>query len=212
MLAVLAFALAAAAAPPAAPASPASSALQLHRLFSDDMVLQAESPRVYGRGSPGCTVTVVASDNVEPAGVRAAVDAQGAWTAVLKPRPASSLNATGPGLSITVSMACGGVGAPEEHSSSSGVAVVLRDVLFGDVWVCGGQSNMEFSVAEAFDRDTIIATAAIPGLRLYAVQKNRSNAPLDEPRDIMYPEGWVKYVAVCAVVTATAGGGCVYRR
>ena len=207
MLAFLAFALAAAAPPAsAAPASPASSALQLHRLFSDNMVLQAESPRVYGRGSPGCTVTVVASDNVAPAGVRAAVDALGAWTAVLKPRPASSLNATGPGLSITVSMACGGVGAPEEHS---GVDVVLRDVLFGDVWVCGGQSNMEFSVAEAFDRDIIIATAAIPGLRLYAVQKNKSNAPLEEPRDIMYPEGWVKYVAVCAVVTATAGGNCV---
>ncbi|MDC0510931.1 hypothetical protein OAN61_00835, partial [bacterium] len=51
---------------------------------------------------------------------------------------------------------------------------------------------MEFSVAEAFDSEQIIATADIPGLRLYAVQKNQSNVPEAEPIDLQYPEGWVK--------------------
>jgi hypothetical protein len=51
---------------------------------------------------------------------------------------------------------------------------------------------MEFSVAEAFDSERIIATADIPGLRLYAVQKNQSNLPLAEPLDLQYPQGWVR--------------------
>ena len=51
---------------------------------------------------------------------------------------------------------------------------------------------MEFSVAEAFDSEQIIATADIPGLRLYAVQKNRSTTPLAAPVDLQYREGWVK--------------------
>eukprot|EP01045_Picozoa_sp_COSAG04_P009222 COSAG04_NODE_529_length_13029_cov_3.203248_12_plen_241_part_00 len=67
--------------------------------------------------------------------------------------------------------------------------------LYGDVWVCSGQSNMEFSVAEAFGDDGsvggLIPGADQPGLRLYAVQKNASNAPLSESVDIQYPEGWV---------------------
>ena len=43
---------------------------------------------------------------------------------------------------------------------------------------------MEFSVAEAFDREAIIAGAAIEGLRLFAVQKNESNVELDDLVDI----------------------------
>eukprot|EP01047_Picozoa_sp_COSAG01_P034409 COSAG01_NODE_2582_length_7421_cov_4.252253_11_plen_108_part_00 len=35
-------------------------------------------------------------------------------------------------------------GGPTTNTSDS--AVFLRDLLFGDVWVCGGQSNMEFSI------------------------------------------------------------------
>ena len=51
---------------------------------------------------------------------------------------------------------------------------------------------MEFSVAESFDDagrvGGLIATANIPGLRLYAVQKNASNVALTEPVDLQYPE------------------------
>lgn len=66
-------------------------------------------------------------------------------------------------------------------------------ILFGDVWVCSGQSNMEFSVAEAFDRDDIIATAGLPGLRLFAVQKNGSTAEIDDLQDVQTPGGgWVR--------------------
>lgn len=33
-------------------------------------------------------------------------------------------------------------------SNEKQVRVVLNDVLFGDVWVCGGQSNMQFAVSQ----------------------------------------------------------------
>lgn len=51
---------------------------------------------------------------------------------------------------------------------------------------------MEFSVAEMFGSDDVIAHADIPGLRLFAVQKNKSSAAVDDLIDTMYPAGWVK--------------------
>jgi hypothetical protein len=55
------------------------------------------------------------------------------------------------------------------------------------------QSNMEFSVSEAFDHKEIINTAGIDGLRLFAVQKNSSNVELDDLVDVQTPGGgWVR--------------------
>jgi len=150
-----------------------SGVLALHKVFSSSMVLQAEAPRVYGSAAPGSAVTVRVDDQVH---VTATAGKNGSWVAQLPPRPAS--NPAAPGATVTV--------------ESGGKTVTLSDVLFGDLWVCSGQSNMEFSVAEAFDSERIIATADIPGLRLYAVQKNQSNLPLAEPLDLQYPQGWVR--------------------
>ena len=150
----------------------------LHRAFSSEMVLQAEAPTLFGTGAPGSRVTVSITHPTSPTG-HATVQPDGTWLVRLAPQPAS--NPKAPGCMVTVDGGCG-----------AGCVRTLADVLFGDVWVCGGQSNMEFSVAEAFDSERIVATADIPGLRLYAVQKNNSNKPVDEPIDLQYPQGWVK--------------------
>lgn len=147
--------------------------LALHRVFSSSMVLQAETPRVYGSAPPGSVVSVSVENQAH---VVVTSSKNGSWAAQLPPQPAS--NPAAPGVSITV--------------EANGDTITLRDILFGDLWVCGGQSNMEFSVAEAFDSERIIATADIPGLRLYSVQKNKSSAPLAEPQDLQYPQGWVR--------------------
>ena len=62
------------------------------------------------------------------------------------------------------------------------------------LWLRGSHEfrTVEFSVAEAFDSERIIATADIPGLRLYAVQKNSSSTPSDQVIDLQYPQGWVR--------------------
>lgn len=41
-------------------------------------------------------------------------------------------------------------------------------------------TSQEFSVAEMFEANKTIAHASIPGLRLFAVQKNQSNIPLKD--------------------------------
>lgn len=39
------------------------------------------------------------------------------------------------------------------HFSSLDEVVLLRNVLFGDVWVCSGQSNMVMSIKGSFDNE-----------------------------------------------------------
>jgi hypothetical protein len=52
---------------------------------------------------------------------------------------------------------------------------------------------MEFSVAEAFEADSIISSSAIDGLRLFAVQKNSSTTELDDLVDVQTPGGgWAR--------------------
>ena len=174
---LLALALGCAASPATAAAAPAG--LKLHNMFSSGMVMQAEAPVLYGTApGPGLTITVTVDDD-RAVPTQAAAD--GSWTVRLPPRAASDPTQRG----HTVVIGCDG----------HGWTVELKDVLFGDVWVCSGQSNMEFSTAEAFGDDGavggLIADALQPGLRLYAVQKNSSTEPLAEAVDLMYPGGWV---------------------
>jgi len=52
-------------------------------------------------------------------------------------------------------------GGPNVIRATTGnMSITLKDVLFGDVWICSGQSNMHFTVAEvntfAYTKDTWI--------------------------------------------------------
>jgi sialate O-acetylesterase len=49
--------------------------------------------------------------------------------------------------------------------------IELTDVLVGDVWVCSGQSNMEFKVAESNNPEAELANTSIPHLRLLQIPK-----------------------------------------
>jgi len=69
-----------------------------------------------------------------------------------------------------------------EVSGSSGQSATLTDVLFGDVYVCSGQSNMQFTVHSAFNATNEIAAANdYPRIRLFTVGQGTSSAsPLTE--------------------------------
>lgn len=58
-------------------------------------------------------------------------------------------------------------------------SVVLRDVLIGEVWICSGQSNMQFPLKEATDSTREIAAADVPGIRLLNVALNFSAQPIE---------------------------------
>ena len=61
------------------------------------------------------------------------------------------------------------------------VTITLHDVLFGDVWVCSGQSNMAFSVSNMYNGSVEIANASqYPKIRLFTAARHQSDTPLEE--------------------------------
>eukprot|EP00928_Gymnodinium_smaydae_P041597 TRINITY_DN2812_c0_g1_i1.p1 TRINITY_DN2812_c0_g1~~TRINITY_DN2812_c0_g1_i1.p1 ORF type:complete len:556 (+),score=67.35 TRINITY_DN2812_c0_g1_i1:229-1668(+) len=74
-------------------------------------------------------------------------------------------------------------------TASSGETASLSDVLFGDVYLCGGQSNMQFSVGGNENRDHYIQEAdSYPNIRLFTVgQKTSSKTPLLNLQTIEQP-------------------------
>ena len=95
------------------------TALTLSKALSSSMVLQREpaQARLWGVGTAGSTITA--------AGVTATVGADDRWSILLAPQPAGPAFDTG---TIIV-------------KGSRGDTVTLTDVLFGETWLCTGQSN-----------------------------------------------------------------------
>ena len=151
-----------AAAMPAAP-SPA-------RIFSDHMVLQRDLPvPVWGRADAGQLVTV------EFAGqsVKAKASDEGHWQARL-----DALKANSAGRVMRI------------RSASGEDDVVIRDVLVGEVWFSGGQSNMAYTTGQMARRlpegKALVGGAELGGIRLRKV--NERDAPL--PRDNLTGGSW----------------------
>lgn len=147
-----------AAADPAIPAKPL-----LHPLFSDEAVLQQGKPvNVWGWAAPGAEVKVVISGGAadkSPAPVAAKAGADGRWMAAIGPFPA---------------------GGPYTLTATSGEAKAeAKDVLFGEVWLCSGQSNMEMVVQNSKDFEAEKAKADLPQIRHIAIQKNNAGEPQD---------------------------------
>ena len=130
----------------------ASPSLSLAGVFSDHMVLQQQTDApVWGTSAPGAPVTVKASwrDQVS----ETVANQQGKWRTTLK-TPAA--------------------GGPFEIEVQSGEeSRVLKDVLCGEVWICSGQSNMQWKMrgfgVEHFKED--VEKANHPKIRLCQVDQ-----------------------------------------
>jgi sialate O-acetylesterase len=125
----------------------------LHPLFTDNMVLQRDlADPVWGWATPGQKVTV----SVNGASALATAGPDGKWLARLEP------------------MAAGG---PYTLTVSGPQTVTLENVLVGDVWVCSGQSNMQFGLGEGLDGKAEIAAADHPNIRLLMVMGVVASSP-----------------------------------
>ncbi|BET65908.1 sialate O-acetylesterase [Opitutales bacterium ASA1] len=140
--------------------------LRLGSPFGDHMVLQQEMPLpVWGRAVPGESITVRFGAHV----VRTTADASGEWRATL-PSLATSAQ---PRDFVVVA---GPEDAPREHK-------VFRDVLVGEVWLCGGQSNMERQLGPRQGQKPIVgwaeaaAAATFPTVRQLYVSQSTANEP-----------------------------------
>ncbi|HEX8524796.1 MAG TPA: sialate O-acetylesterase [Tepidisphaeraceae bacterium] len=139
--------------------SPISFAkIELPPLFADHMVLQRDREvPIWGKASPNEKITIEFAGQT----ASATADAQGKWIAKL---PAMK-KVDGTTLTIT--------GADNQ-------SITLKDVLVGDVWICSGQSNMEWPVNASANATREIADANHPNIRLFNFPKTVSMDPSKE--------------------------------
>lgn len=132
----------------------------LHPLFSDEAVLQRGKPvAVWGWAAPGAEVMVrlVAEGELKNGSATVRATADGRWQAAIGPFPA---------------------GGPYILTATSGSATaVAKDILVGDVWLCGGQSNMEMMVGESAHVEAEKAKADWPQIRHIKVEKITAGTP-----------------------------------
>lgn len=117
--------------------------VSLTNIFSDHMVLQRDQAnKVWGKATPGEKVAVKIADQSHSA----VADDNGLWQVMLKPLAA---------------------GGPHELVVSSDKnSLKIEDVLVGEVWICSGQSNMQWNVNNSTNADLERLTADHPNLRM----------------------------------------------
>jgi sialate O-acetylesterase len=143
---------------------PASADVRLPTIFGSHMVLEQDIKiPVWGWADAGEAVTVTLGDHT----AKTTADATGKWRVDLDP-----VTTTTTPLTLTV---------------TGKNSLKFDDVLIGDVWVCSGQSNMEFdlggnwggkpSFGGAANAATAVPAANDPQLRLFVVQKKIALEP-----------------------------------
>ena len=71
-------------------------------------------------------------------------------------------------------------GDPQTLKISGTNPITVNNVLIGDVWVCSGQSNMEWPLKASFQPGMDITNSANPRIRLFTVPKLKSNEPVND--------------------------------
>lgn len=127
--------------------------VRLHHLFSDNMVLQqGASVPIWGWADVDEAVTVTFR------GQRVETTAEnGSWQVRLAPLTA---------------------GGPDTLVVTGNNQIELTNVLVGEVWVCSGQSNMEWPMSRSFEPAEDIANSANPSIRLFTVPKLKAAEPV----------------------------------
>ncbi len=118
--------------------------LCVSNVFQSNMVLQRDKPlNIWGWAAPGEEVAVVFAGQE----IRTRSAADRTWQVTL--RPVSANNA--PQI-MTV--------------KGKSTTLTLENILVGDVWILGGQSNMEFPISNVDDGELEIVSANFPRIRL----------------------------------------------
>lgn len=134
----------------------AAAEIRLPAIFSDNMVLQQQSNvTLWGWSAPGEKIFITHSWNKTTDSVQANGNAN--WK-----------------LSVQTPAA----GGPYTITLKGSNTIVLKNVLVGEVWVCSGQSNMEWSSLNGLpEMDKELPNSANPNIRLFHLPKTTANAP-----------------------------------
>jgi sialate O-acetylesterase len=135
--------------------------VKLPAIFSDHAVLQRDMPLpIWGWAEPGEEVTVTIAGQTK----KATADEKGKWRVTLEP------------LSV---------GEPLVLVAEGKNRLERKDILVGEVWLCSGQSNMEWPVSLSTNADLEIASARHPRLRLVRVKGEGSQTTVED-----FDGGW----------------------
>ena len=167
--------------------------LQLPEIYSDNMVLQhGQSLPLHGIANAGTKITVTIGNQQ----LNTTADSNGKWQVTLAPLAAKETYT----LQIT---------AGKEKR-------VFKNVVAGEVWLCSGQSNMEFEMFQASTGERDIPQAENPNIRLFDMEArwrtDNANAwelsALDSINQLQYykPAQW----EVCSPKTVRAFSAVAY--
>ena len=143
----------------------AKAQLKLPHLISEGLVLQRAQPNtLWGWANPGEMVRV----SLQQKTYSVATNAEGKWQIKIPAQKAS--------------------GPFEIHIESGSEQIDVRNVFFGDLWLCSGPSNMELPLSRVIERYPQILSEANPYIRQFTVPDRYA---FDEPRDILSGGYWM---------------------
>ena len=130
--------------------------VRLPSIIGDNMVLQrGVKVRIWGKANAGERITVT----FDRKSVNTVADAQGRWQVWLGPLKA---------------------GGPSELTIKGDNVLTIKNVLVGEVWICSGQSNMEWALVNTVDGAEAVAQANYPEIRLFTVEHNTATSALED--------------------------------
>jgi sialate O-acetylesterase len=136
---------------------PLQAEVKLPAIISDHMILQkSKNTRIWGNATPTERVQVLLGDLI----AETVTGADGKWAVMM------DLTALGQG--------------PYQLTVRGENIVAVNDVAVGEVWVCSGQSNMEYNLSMSLGADDEVKTPRNPQLRQFRLKKQASLDPLTD--------------------------------
>ncbi|MBX7211383.1 MAG: sialate O-acetylesterase [Verrucomicrobiaceae bacterium] len=135
--------------------------VKLPSIFTDHLVLQrGETVPVWGTAKPGEEVKV----NFAGQSKTTKADKRGRWKVALD---AMKENAK-----------------PADLVIAGKNSVTIKDVLVGEVWICSGQSNMQWTVASSNNAEQEIKSAKFPAIRMFNIERETATSPQDDCKGV----------------------------
>jgi len=144
------------------------SQVRPHHIFDNNMVLQRDQPvKIWGWANPSEQIKVEFGGQLKST----QANQQGEWFTHLDPMKANTK-------------------AQNMKIAGKVDAVVFTNVLVGDVWVLGGQSNMEMDLSRLFHGDAEVLSAHFPSIRLMTIPSSAGQLPKKDFERINEYDSW----------------------
>jgi sialate O-acetylesterase len=146
----------------------------LPKIFGDNMILQRDKQVIiWGRATTKGEKVVV---RIAGRTYRTRAEADSTWRVILPPTPANGQNYI-----------------LEVNGNNK---ISFRNVIFGDIWICSGQNNMDMPLNKSENGQRELLKAEFPMIRLFTMKRRYSTKP---QHDVESEDGW----QFCDIETAS---------